>query len=170
MAVAITVEALLVPPTAKHTVALGQLTSFNGVLVPDGADFDVQVEPPLAVAMIVGELPTSPPTATQFDALAHDTPWSPAVTPVGGVCAVQVDPPLVVAAISGNPCATLPTATQSLLFTQSMSLYCVVALLGGVCAVHVGLLAAAFEVWMILPADEVPPTAQQLFPFGHVTP
>jgi hypothetical protein len=170
LAVAITVEALLVPPTAKHTLALGQLTSFSGVFVPDGGVCDVQVEPPLAVAMIVGEPPAVAPTARQWVALAHETPWRAPVTLAGGLCAVQVLPPLVVAAISGAPRDALPTAQQSLSLRQSRSLYCVTPLLGGVCVVHVGLLDDAFEVWMILPADELPPTAQQLFASGHVTP
>jgi alkanesulfonate monooxygenase SsuD/methylene tetrahydromethanopterin reductase-like flavin-dependent oxidoreductase (luciferase family) len=80
LAVAITVAALLVPPTAKQTVALGQSMSVSGVFVPAGADFAVQVEPPFVVAMIVGELPTRPPTAKQVVALAHETPWRAAVT------------------------------------------------------------------------------------------
>ena len=64
----------------------------------------------------------------------------------------------------------LPTAQQSLVFTQSTSLYWAFAPEGGVCEDHVGLVAAPLDVWMIFPLDVVPPTAQQLLAFGHVTP
>jgi hypothetical protein len=138
------VATLLLPPTAKHTVALGQLTSFSAVFVA-GAVSEFQVDPPLVVEMIVGELPTRPPTATQCVLLAHETPWSAAVAAVGGVCLDQ-ELPLAVAPISGAPLEVFPTSMQSLSSAQLISLYCPVALLGGVCVLHVGLLAPALEV------------------------
>ena len=102
--------------------------------------------------------------------LAHETPPSATVADVGGVCLVQVEPPLAVATISGAPLEVFPTAMQSLSSAQLIALYCPVAPVGGVCALHVGLAAAAVAVWMILPADVVPPTAKQWLASGHDTP
>src|ERR1700727_1790552 len=89
-----------VPPTAKHTVVLGQATPFSWLVVEAGAVSAVQLLPPLPVSMISARLPTTPPTAKQVVVLAHATSWSAAVMPVGGLCAAQVEP-LEGAAISG---------------------------------------------------------------------
>ena len=68
---------------------------------------------------------------------------------------------MLVATITGAPLDVLPTTMQWLSSAQLIALYCPVAPLGGVCVLHVGLVAAAFTVSMILPAEVVPPTAKQ---------
>jgi hypothetical protein len=144
------------------------LTSLSGVFVA-GAVFAVQVEP-LDVAMISGDLPTTFPTAKQCVVLAHETPPSATVADDGGVCFAQLEPPLVVATINGAPLEVFPTTMQSLSSAQLIALYCPVALLGGICVLHVGLVAAAFALWMIVPAEVVPPTAKQWLASGHDRP
>jgi hypothetical protein len=84
------VSRIWLPPTAKHVVALGQVTPLRSPVVPEGPFISQLVAPPSIVSMIRPPCPA----AKHVVALGQLTPFSGIVD--GDVCALQVVP-LVVA-------------------------------------------------------------------------